>query len=103
MAEEEIITKAIDFLEKIRSEDIVTIQFRKKSDNSVRTMRCTLNFDRIPEPDKPRGINLPKILKLLNRHNIIHVYDLDRMGWRSVPFDRSEWIETPEQRFRIKA
>ena len=96
------ISTAIDFLNKVRTEDEVTILFIKQ-DGSSRTMRCTLNFDKIPEKDKPKDINLPKILKLLNQNKIIHVYDLEKRGWRSVPFEKTKWLETPkQQRFLIK-
>jgi len=101
MAEEEI-NNAIDFLTKIRNEDEVTIKF-KKADGTERIMRCTLNFDKIPGRDKPKKVDLPKILKLLNNSKILHVFDLDKQGWRSVPFTRSEWLQTPTNvRYKIK-
>ena len=65
-------------------------------------MKCTLNFNKIPDKDKPKDINLPKILNLLNKNKIIHVYDLEKKAWRSVPFEKTKWVETPQQRFLIK-
>jgi len=96
------IENAIEFLEIIRAEDEVTIKFRKKEDNSERIMRCTLNFNNIPKDKHPKEVNLVKILKLLNKHKILHVYDLDKKDWRSVPFDRAEWLKTPEKQYSIK-
>ena len=102
MAEENIITTAIQFFEKIRSEDEVTIKFRKL-DGSERVMRCTLNFSKIPASEKPKDVNIAAILKLVNEHKMIHVFDLDKKGWRTVPFNNSEWMETKEKvRFKIR-
>ncbi len=99
---EDTISDVIEFLNRIRSEDEVTIRF-KKEDGTTRIMKCTLKFDKIPKQDRPKDVNLPKILKLLNISKILHVYDLEKHGWRSVPFKRAEWLETPDKRrFRIK-
>ena len=97
-----VIDNAIEFLNKLRGGGIVTIKFQKQ-DGSIRVMRCTLDFDEIPIQDRPKDVNLPKILHLLNSKKIVHVYDVEKKGWRSVPFDRSEWIETPDKkRYSIK-
>jgi len=95
MADEEI-TSAIEFLTKIRNEEEVKIKFQKV-DGSQRIMRCTLNFDKIPKKERPAKVDLPKILKLLTTNKILHVFDLDKNAWRSVPFTRSEWLETPSK------
>lgn len=98
----DIIDDAIEFWEKIRSEDEVLIKFIKK-DGSVRVMNCTLNFDKIPKADRPKNVDVPKILKLVKRAKIIHVYDLEKRGWRSVPFNRTDWLQTPDRiRYSIK-
>lgn len=99
MAEEkkDEITNAIDFLEKITTEDIVLIKFKKK-DGSDRIMKATLNFARIPKADKPKGVSLKDILHFIKAHKILRVYDLEKMGWRSIPFDRTEWIRTGDQK-----
>ncbi len=97
-----IIDKAVDFLEKIRNEDFVKLKFTK-ADGTERIMKCTLNFDKIPKSDQPKKIDLPKILKLINNSSVVHVYDLEKKGWRSVKFDRVEWLEDAENvRFNIK-
>jgi hypothetical protein len=97
MTVKDIIDDAIEFWTKIRSEDEVTLKFKKK-DDTIRIMKCTLNFSRIPVADRPKDVNIPKILKLVKDHNIIHVFDLEKQEWRSVPFDRCEWLQTPENR-----
>jgi hypothetical protein len=100
--EENVIDSAIQFFEKIKAEDEVTVKFRKL-DGAERVMRCTLNFSKIPNNQKPKDVNMASIFKLVMQHKMVHVYDLDRKDWRTVPFDRSEWIETKEKvRFRIK-
>lgn len=99
---EDIIDNVIEFLNRVRTEDEVTIKFTKK-DGTTRIMKCTLNFSKIPREDRPKEVNLPKILKLLKVSKILHVYDLEKHGWRSVPFEAAEWVETPDRRrFRIK-
>ena len=98
----DIITNVTDFLRLIHSEDEVIIKF-KKQDKTTRIMRCTLNFDKIPKQDRPKEINLPKILELLNTKKMLHVYDLEKHGWRSVLFEKVEWIETlSKERYRIR-
>lgn len=99
---EDVITNVIDFLERIRKEDTVNIKFRKK-DGSIRVMKCTLNFDRIPKSDHPKSVDLSKILKLISKSKILHVYDLDKQGWRSIPFETTEWLETPKMKYHIKS
>lgn len=96
------INSAIDFFEKIKAEDEVTIKFRKVN-GAERTMRCTLDFSKIPRNKHPKDVNMAKILKNLMNHGHIHVFDLDKQEWRTVPYDRSEWIEAPgNPRMRIK-
>jgi len=94
---DEIIRTAVDFLGKVRGEDEVRIKFRKK-DGTERIMRCTLNFDKVPRNKIPKDVNLAKILNLLHKSKIIHVFDLDKDDWRSVPFDRADWVETADNR-----
>jgi len=103
----ELIKQAVDFLMKIRGEEEVWIQFRKK-DGSMRNMHCTLNFDKIPDNKKPKDVNLVKIINLIQKHKIMHAYDLEKSDWRSVPIDRVNYIETPipnsreRRRFNVK-
>ena len=99
--DELIINSAADFLTKIRNEDEVTVHFTKQ-DGKLRTMRCTLDFRKIPKKYKPKNVDVPKILKLITDKRILHVFDLDVMGWRVVPFDRTDWMDTKTKRYRIK-
>jgi len=98
---DDVIKTAVEFLERIKAEDEVTIKFRKKN-NEERIMRCTLNFGKIPKEKHPKDVNLAKILKLIDQHKIIHVYDLDKNDWRSVPFDRTEWLKTTDKQYTIR-
>lgn len=97
----DVIVSAIEFWKKVYSEKEVIIKFTKK-DNTERTMRCTLDFNRIPSKDKPKGVNILQILKLIQKNKIMHVYDLDKKGWRSVPFERVAYMDTTSQRYYIK-
>lgn len=96
-----IIVSALKFWQKVYEEKEVTIKFKKK-DGTERIMRATLDFTKIPEPDKPKSVNIQQILKLIQQNKIMHVYDLDKKGWRSVPFDRVEYMDTPTKRYYTK-
>ena len=93
----ELITSAIDFLNKIKVEKMVIIKFVKK-DKTDRTMHCTLDFSKIPKEKHPKGVDLAKILKLINQSHILRVYDLEKQDWRSVPFDRVDYLVTPSNK-----
>jgi len=102
---EDIIKTALEFWQKIYDEREATVKFVKK-DGTIRIMRFTLDFAKIPKKDHPKSVNLVKILKSMNEIGIIRVYDLDKMGWRSVPFKTAEWVEFSKgrkvpQRFKI--
>jgi len=97
------IQTAIEFYQKIKAEpDGVTVKFRKLN-GEERIMRCTLDMAVVPMNERPKDVDLGKILSLIQKHSMVHVWDLDKRGWRTVPFDRSEWIETSTNvRFSIK-
>ena len=99
--ENDPIKSAIEFLEKIKNQEEVTVKFKKK-DDTVRVMRCTLDFSKIPKEKVPKDVNLGKILKLVYKSKLIHVFDLDKQDWRSVPFDRSEWVEMGDDRYYVQ-
>lgn len=101
MADGNIINNAIDFYQKIKEAKEVSVKFRKQ-DGSMRIMKCTLDFDKIPNSKRPKDVNMAKILNLIQKYGMIHVYDLDKGDWRTVPFEKSEWVETPETRYIIK-
>jgi hypothetical protein len=92
------IVSAIQFWKKVYDEKDVIISFVKQ-DGTTRVMRCTLDFTKIPKRDKPKSVDIQKILKLIQKNKIMHVYDLEKMGWRSVPFDRVNYMDTRDRRF----
>jgi len=99
------IKTALDFWQKIYDEREATVKFVKK-DGTIRIMKFTLDFTKIPKKDHPKSVDLVKIMKTMNEKGIIHVYDLEKMGWRSVPFETAEWVEFSKdrkvpERFRI--
>jgi hypothetical protein len=102
MAEEDkdIITTAIEFIRAIKSEDVITIFFTK-ADGTNRIMKCTLNFNLIPDSKKPKTVDLDKILNLLQKSKILHVYDIDKKDWRSIPLDKTKKLETKTKAYRI--
>ena len=95
------IVSAVQFWKKVYDEKEVIIRFIKK-DGSTRIMKCTLDFTKIPKRDYPKSVNLEKILKLIQKNKIMHVYDLNKKAWRSVPFDRVEWMDTKDRRYYTK-
>lgn len=98
---ENSISNAIDFLKRISEEDIVTVKFTKK-DGTDRIMKCTLNFNRIPKESRPNGVKLIDILKKIQKNKILSVFDLEKMGWRSIPFERTEWLKVDNRTYSIQ-
>ena len=96
-----VIVSALKFWQKIFEEKDVIIKFIKK-DNTERVMRVTLDFSKIPEKDKPKTVNIQQILKLIQKNKIMHVYDLEKKGWRSVPFESVQYMDTKTQRYYTK-
>lgn len=97
----DIIVSALQFWKKVYDEKEVTIKFVKK-DGMPRIMKCTLDFKKVPDKDKPKNVNIQQILKLIQKNKIMHVYDLDKKAWRSVPFDRVEYMDTDDKRYYVK-
>jgi hypothetical protein len=97
----EVIQNAIELWSKLNSETEAKIKFTKK-DGTVRFMTCTLDFSKVPEKDKPKKVDIAKILKLMQNSGILHVYDLEKKGWRSVPFNKVEYMEAGNKRYKIK-
>jgi hypothetical protein len=97
----DVIVSALQFWKKIYDEKDVIIKFEKK-DKTERIMRCTLDFDKIPQQDKPKNVNIQQILKLIQKNKIMHVYDLDKKAWRSVPFERVDYMDTKHRRYYTK-
>jgi hypothetical protein len=97
---EELIRNAVKFWQTLYDAGEATVKFIKK-DGTIRIMKCTLDFNKIPKADHPKNVNMAKILKLMQKSGIIHVYDIDKGGWRSVPFKEVDWMETSEKRYKI--
>ena len=98
----EVIQNAIQFWHKLNTEEeAVRIKFTKK-DGSTRYMQCTLNFQKILAKDHPKKVDLPKILKLMQNSGILHVYDLEKKGWRSVPFNNVEYLQAGERMYKVQ-
>ena len=93
----ETVTSAIDFLKLIKNEKEVLVKFEKK-DGSLRLMKCTLDFTKIPKEKLPKGVDLTKILSKIQKNKILSVFDLEKQDWRSVPFDRLEFLQTPSNK-----
>jgi len=88
----QVIRNVIEFFQKVKDSEYVTVEFVKK-DGSLRKMKCTLDFNKIPQDKRPKDVNIAKILNLVNVNKIVHVFDLEKMDWRSVPYDAVKWLE----------
>lgn len=97
----ETITSAIDFLKIIQIEKEVYVKFVKK-DNTIRLMKCTLDFTKIPVDKRPRSVDLGKILTKIQKSKILSVFDLEKNEWRSIPFEKVEFLITSKKKmYRI--
>ena len=67
----------------LRSEEVI-IDF-KKVDGSIRTMRCTLNEQIIPEKVSQTSNNLPLVETKIRKSSpdVRTVWDIDNRSWRS--------------------
>lgn len=95
------LVSAVQFWQKIYESDFVYIKFIKK-DGSERLMKATLNFKLIPDKDRPKNVNVPRIMKWMQEKGLINVYDLENKGWRSVPFEKVIFLDTPEGRYAVE-
>ena len=83
----ETVSNAIEFLQLIRLE-------KEVEDGTIRRMHCTLDFNKIPKEKRPKGVDLIKILKKIQSSKILSVYDLEKQDWRSIPFERLDYLKT---------
>lgn len=100
-ADQDIIRSAIEFWEKVYQAGDAKVKFVKK-DGTIRIMHFTLDFTKIPKTKQPKTVNMPKILRLMQKSGIIHVFDLDKKDWRSVPFKDVDWLEVEQERYKIR-
>ena len=75
------------------SDGICEVLFVKK-DGTDRLMKCTLNYDYIPEDMKPLNIFDPK--KVLKNLDILKVFDTEKQGWRSFTVENVQYIKPHE-------
>lgn len=101
-ADKSIISSAVEFWEKLYDAGESQVKFVKK-DGTIRIMKCTLDFTKIPKDKRPKTVNMSKILTLMQKSGIIHVYDLEKKDWRSVPFKMVDWLLTDDNiRYKIR-
>lgn len=78
-----------DEFKKLLKEKVLTVKFKKK-DESIRKMICTLSDEYLPE-NKDEQEN--KKIKTENP-NVIPVWDLEKLDWRSFRVDSVVEYET---------
>ena len=97
----DMIQTGIEFWNKIYEAKEIMIKFRKK-DGTTRIMKATLDFTKIPREHFPKqNINIPNIIKNLQKNKIVRVYDLENKGWRSVPVDKVEYLQVGSKQYRV--
>jgi len=87
-----------DWVKSLAQATEIRVEFLK-ADGTVREMRCTLDFDRIPEDKLPKPTAVPvdgivkesKQRKHPDEHSL-RVWDLDKNEWRSFRFDRLQKV-----------
>jgi hypothetical protein len=77
--------------QELLRDDICEVLFEKK-DGTERLMKCTLNFDHIPEEMKQ--FQLYKGEKVLENLDILKVFDTEAKGWRSFILANVKYIKT---------
>lgn len=102
MVDQDIISSAIEFWQKSYEAGEATVKFVKRGDGTVRIMKFTLDFARIPRDKQPKKLNMAQIVKLMQNSGIIHVFDLEKKEWRSVPFQTVDWLEVDQKRYKIR-
>ena len=83
-----MITK--DEIKKLLKEKVVTVKFKKK-DDSIRKMICTLSEEYLPEIQKEQE---GEKKKKTESPDVIPVWDLEKLAWRSFRVDSIVEVET---------
>jgi len=83
----------IDMIDKITLKEHLTkcaakVVFRK-TDGTMREMYCTLMEDYIPKQSEPTVRHVPRA----ENDEVLAVWDLDNLGWRSFRLDSINTIE----------
>ncbi len=89
------ITTALEFWQKIYDEKEAEVKFVKK-DGTIRIMKFTLDFTKIPRNKHPKRVDLVQIMKKMNEKGLINVFDLEKQDWRSIPFETVDWLRFGE-------
>lgn len=82
-----ITTDQIADLKKDLNTKVVNVTFKKITDGSVRTMRCTRDLDKVPSEFHPK-------LKRRASPDVAVVFDFDSNGWRSFHYDTVRKFKT---------
>jgi len=101
MSKTNVIFSALELGLKLYNIDEGKIKFTKK-DGTVRLMKCTLNFKRIPKNHQPKRLNSSQVLERMQKDGIINVFDLEKQDWRSIKFENVDWLEVSQKRYKIQ-
>ena len=85
-----------DWLRSLLQATEVTVEF-VKADGTVREMRCTLDYDRIPAERHPGQTSVDGIVRESKQRkqpdpHTLKVFDLEKGEWRSFRMDRVQKI-----------
>jgi hypothetical protein len=85
--------KSIEMLENNLKSDIVTVKFTKKN-GEERVMKCTKCITKMQEVNPEFTLSVSDKPKKLPNFDIIVVYDVEKLGWRSFRKDSVLSFET---------
>lgn len=85
-----------DWVKSLLQKSSITVTFTK-ADGTTREMRCTLNWEIIPEDKAPKPASVDGIVRESKQRkepdpHSLRVFDMDKQEWRSFRFDRLQKI-----------
>lgn len=85
-----------DWVRSLLQQQPITVSFLK-ADGTERTMRCTLNWNHIPEKEHVKPVTESQVESAKKPRkepdpSVIRAYDLDKAEWRSFRMDRLKTI-----------
>lgn len=85
-----------DWVRSLLQHQPITVTFIK-ADGTMRDMKCTLNWNFIPEDKQPKDtVPVEKLLETKKRRgpdeHSLRVFDVEKQEWRSFRFDRLKKI-----------
>lgn len=89
-----------EFYNILRTNEEIYVLFRKK-DKSMRYMTATIDFNKIPDPKKPKETNNKRINEDIKK-GYVHVYDLEKEGWRIINYNTLQWVEVKDGKSNIR-